>query len=94
MAVRKYKGWRNPESDPGARIIPTGSRPSTSDEPVTAYDERDVLPLVEAVRFEVGCMRHYAEEKGGLLGKLADEMATPLEAALAAFDTTQPQDDD
>jgi len=37
-----------------------------------------------AVDFEVGCMEDYAAEKGGMLGKLAGEMAEPLRAALDA----------
>jgi hypothetical protein len=44
--------------------------------------EQKLSALQEAVDFEVGCMEHYAEEKGGMLGKLAGEMAEPLRAAL------------
>lgn len=56
---------------------------------IRAQERERVKKFIEKVEFEVGCMRHYAEGRRDTLGKLAREIAEPLEAALAELKQEQ-----
>jgi hypothetical protein len=50
---------------------------------IRAQERERVQNFIEKVEFEVGCMQHYAKGRRDTLGKLAREIAEPLETALA-----------
>lgn len=57
-------------------------------------NDNAIANFIEAIYFEAGCMRHYAEEKPGMLGKLAGEMVEPIEQAIDALNATRKEDGD
>jgi hypothetical protein len=76
-------------ADDLARVAVNAAAPALRKQGAERERER-VRAFIARVEFEVGCMRDYADAKPGVLGKLAGEMAEPLEIALDVLNQEAP----